>query len=573
MTALKTLLFLVMMSLPVLTNAQVTIQGHVVDDDSQEPLSKASIKITGTAEVTLTDESGFFTLAIPAVNTFDTLVVTHVGYGKYSSGLSNTIAGTGLTIRLRKEITVLKEVSVYSHFWLKQYSPEQLKEDYEKFYTITEKVHTGLFDYLSETEWQALKDSSLQVIKTPLTHREFYQLIALHVGKIRNVHTRHGVTDSWYKQKQNIFPFNVKYFDDKLYVRESLVKNLDIPKGSEILTINGRTPREIKSIIWPFIPADGYILTGKTAALNDYFPWFFSLFVEETKEYTIAIKKLSGEQITITTSGISDSFAHFSFQQVRKWKKSAIEFTIDDTLRTAYFRIEDSRLFKDSIQTYFQQLTDKGIQNLIIDLRGGGGMREEEQVAELYSYLVDKPFRVFERIEVKSNDYTVFDKDFTYKPYATSLKQIKEQFFDKLIDSGQGYYLWEGEPSMGLLKPASIQFNGTVYILVDGRTYSASTNFTSLASQLKNVFIVGEETGGEYRSYVSGAMFGLVLPNSKIGVKIATWKSVLAIPEFPSQRGRGVMPDFYVTESFDDFLTGGDAVKEYVYRLIKGTKE
>ncbi|MEX2231065.1 MAG: hypothetical protein WD824_02810 [Cyclobacteriaceae bacterium] len=64
-------------------------------------------------------------------------------------------------------------------------------------------------------------------------------------------------------------------------------------------------------------------------------------------------------------------------------------------------------------------------------------------------------------------------------------------------------------------------------------------------------------------------MFGLVLPNSKIGVKIPTWKSILSIEENPSQRGRGVMPDFDVTQSYKDFLDGRDSVKEYAYELIR----
>ena len=146
--------------------------------------------------------------------------------------------------------------------------------------------------------------------------------------------------------------------------------------------------------------------------------------------------------------------------------------------------------------------------------------------------------------------------DFSFKPYAKSLNQLREKYLDKLVDTGNGYFLWQEESYLGFIKPAAIPFTGTVYILTDGRNYSASTDFTSIASQLDNVFIVGEETGGEYRSYISGAMFGLVLPNSEIGVKVATWKSILAIDENPSNHGRGVMPDYPVSVSMEDFIRG-----------------
>jgi hypothetical protein len=550
-----------------------TLHGTVLDYETKDFLVGASIRISGTTIGTQSDISGRFRLNVPNKSVFDSLIVTYVGYKKYGESILRLKDKGNLQISLISRATNLKEVIVRSDFWRKQYSTAQLREDYTKFYTIMEKVHTGLFDYLSEKEWQALKDSSFQLFSHPMSHSEFYRLIALHVGRVRNMHTRHGVTDWWYRQKQNIFPFNVRYFDDKLYVSESLMKELDFPKGCQIVSINGRTPREIKDMIWLFIPADGFNETGKLASLDDYFPWYFSLFVEEATQYDIKLKKLNGDEITITPPGLRDSFSHLSFQQVWKRKKSALELEIDRDLKTAYFRIEDSRVFKDSIQDYFKRIRSNGIQYLIIDLRGEGGIREGEHVAELYSYLVNKPFQAYKSLEVKSNDWSLFDKDFTYKPYARSLTEIKTEFFDKLIPSGNGSYLWQGEALKKLNQPANDNFTGTVFILADGRNYSASTSFTSLASQLDNVFVIGEETGGEYRSYVSGAMFGLVLPNSKIGIKIATWKSTLAIEENPANRGRGVMPDYPVSISLDDFTRGTDVVKEFVFELISKRKQ
>ncbi len=575
MSCIKICLSLVstFVAMNVMAQSYINLNGVVLDREIKKTLANASVRVSGTSIGTQSDSLGRFSLNIPQANLNDSIVVTYVGYEKYAEAVSSLKNRTDLQIQLVIQSITLNEVIVRSEFWRKQYSVTELKEDYTKFCTLMEKTHTGLFDYISEKEWRALKDSSLQLFNSSMSHSEFYRLIALHVGKVRNRHTRHGVTDWWYKQKQNIFPFNVRYFGDKLYVSESLVKELTFPKGCEIIQINGKTPREIKDMIWPFIPVDGFNETGKTTSLNDYFPWYFSLFVEEAAQYDIKLKTLNGKEVTLTTPGLRDSFSHLSFQQVGKWKKSALELIITEDTKTAYFRIEDSRAFKDSIQTYFQRIHDKKVQYLIIDLRGEGGIREEEQVAELYSYLIAKPSKVYESIQVKSNDYTLFDRDYTYKPYGKSLRHIKETYFDKLIDSGNGYYLWQEESYMGLIKPATIQFTGTVYILADGRNYSASTDFTSLASHLTNVFVVGEETGGEYRSYTSGAIFGLVLPNSKIGVKIPTWKSVLAVEEDPANRGHGVLPDYPISISFNDFINEKDVAKEFVFQLISSGKK
>ncbi len=506
----------------------VNLRGTVLDGGTKEPLVGASIRISGSTAGTLSDGSGQFNLNVPNTSLRDTLIVTYVGFKKYAESLSKLIDKANVEITLTSEATTLGEVIVHSAFWKKQYSPAQLREDYTKFCAIMEKVHTGLFDYLTRRQWEALRDSSLQLLTSPMSHSEFYRLIALHVGKVRNKHTAHGVTDWWYRQEQKI---------------------------------------------WPFIPADGFNTTGKAAALNDYFPWYFSLFVEEGTEYDIKLKNLNGDEVEVTTPGLRDSFRHLSLQQVWRWRRPALELNIDDGLKSAYFRIEDSHMFKDSLGIFFKRIHDRGVQDLIIDLRGGGGIREEEQMAELYSYLITRPSRVYESIRVKSNDSGLFDKDFTYKPYAKSLKQIKDKYLDRLVDSGDGYFLWQEESYLGLIEPAKLQFTGQVYILTDGRNYSASTDFTSIASHLPNVFIVGEETGGEYRSYISGAMFGLVLPNSKIGVKIPTWKTVLAIEEDESNRGRGVMPDYPVSVSLDDFISGTDVVKEFAYKLIESGRQ
>ncbi len=546
----------------------IAIQGRVVDFQTKELLVGASVRISGTTIGTQSDGSGRFKLIIPSANQDDSLVVTYVGYKRYAQVVSTLKDQKNLLINLASQTTTLKEVIVHSDFWRKQYSPAELREDYTKFCTIMEKFHTGLFDYLTRREWQALKDSSFQLFEYPMTHSEFYRLIALHVGKVRDSHTRHGVTDWWYRQKQNIFPFNVRYFGNRLYVSESLAEELEFQRGTEIIQINGKTPLEIREMIWPFIPADGFNETGKIASLNDYFPWYYALFVEEATGYNIELIPPGGEMVTIATPGLQDTFRHLSLLQVTKWKKSALELTIDENLKSACFRIEDSHVFKDSLRTYFHRIHDKGVQHLIIDLRGGGGMREEEQVAELYSYLITEPSTIYDSIVVKSNDYKLFDRDFTYKPYGRSLRHIREEYFEKLVDTDHGYFLWKNESYLGPIKPADQPFRGTVYILTDGRNYSASTDFTSIASKLGNVFIVGEETGGAYRSYTSGAIFGLVLPNSRIGVKIPTWKSILAIDESPANRGRGVVPDYPVSISLDEFIKGSDPVKEFAFELI-----
>jgi hypothetical protein len=450
----------------------------------------------------------------------------------------------------------------------KRYTPTQLKEDYQKFCFIFEKVHTGLYDYLSEDRWRKIKDSTMQLLNNPMNERDFFRLIAFQVASIRNIHTRHGVTNKWIDSKSDIFPFFLRYFGDRLFVTESLLEESKLPKGTEILSVNGNLPINIRNEIFKFIPADGYNETAKQASLNESFSWYYYLFVDPAKEFEIRYKSVDGRIAQLKTAGLKKSYRQLGFSMREKSKVTPIEFTIHSNINAAYFRIDDSRLFKDSLHLYFERLQKQNIKTLIIDLRGSGGIRDEEQTVQLLSYLIDKPFTFCDYVEIKNNDAAVFDDDFTTKPYTDKVEEMRDHFAKNLKDSGKGYYLYTNEPFFGIQQPASINYSGKIYILTDGKNHSASTDFTSIASTLPNVSIIGEETGGNYRSYVSGAMFGLVLPHTRIGAKVATWKSTLLIDEIPEQKGRGVFPDFPVSQTFDDFLTGRDTVKEFVFDLV-----
>jgi hypothetical protein len=87
-------------------------------------------------------------------------------------------------------------------------------------------------------------------------------------------------------------------------------------------------------------------------------------------------------------------------------------------------------------------------------------------------------------------------------------------------------------------------------------------------SQLSNVTIVGQETGGAKDSYVSGFMPRLILPNSGITVRIPTWQSKVCCNQPERPTGQGVIPGHEVTQTISDFVDGRDTVKEYVMKLI-----
>ena len=110
-------------------------------------------------------------------------------------------------------------------------------------------------------------------------------------------------------------------------------------------------------------------------------------------------------------------------------------------------------------------------------------------------------------------------------------------------------------------------FNGNIYVLTGGYTFSAGS---MVAGQLKgqaNVTLVGEETGGGAYGNTAVHLPTVTLPNSKLRLVLPLYRMV-----FDSHRiknGRGVVPDVYIPPSSDAIKRGIDLKMEKVKELIK----
>lgn len=449
-------------------------------------------------------------------------------------------------------------------------NPQDLKADFEKFRTIMDEVHTGLYTYISQDKWNLVMDSLYRTLDEPKPWEEFYKLISYGIGKVGNGHTEAMLPGWWYQERRAVFPLRVKYIQGKLVVEESFDPNLPVSRGSEIVSINGRLVEDIRQQIWPLLSADGFRENYKFKWLSLVYSTHLAFILENPDTYVIEYISPDQENKIVKHAGLQTSLKSFyeSLMSDETSRNNGHKLEINKKNGYAWLDIHDSSTLMDSLEVYFKTIKDANVQSLVIDLRTHLGLIEDCDNSILYSYFVDKPFRFFEYTRVKSNNYEIFDKDFTYAPYATSLKEIKEEYFDKLNQTPDGYFLWEGEPCSGWNEPGNYLFEGKVYILINGFTFSASADFASKMSQLNNVKMIGQETGGAKNSFVSGFMPRLILPHSGITIRIPTWKSLICCEQSEKLTGQGVLPDYEVIQTISDFIDGKDTVKEYVMNLL-----
>ncbi len=95
-----------MFALPLNIFAQILIKGQVVDEQSKQPLSAATISVAGSAVKAVTDEHGNFIIKTATQNT--ALEVSHIGY---KTG-SVTNAKTGIIITMQPDAIRLDDIKL-----------------------------------------------------------------------------------------------------------------------------------------------------------------------------------------------------------------------------------------------------------------------------------------------------------------------------------------------------------------------------------------------------------------------------------------------------------------------------
>ncbi|MEB2778641.1 S41 family peptidase, partial [Algoriphagus sp. D3-2-R+10] len=172
------------------------------------------------------------------------------------------------------------------------------------------------------------------------------------------------------------------------------------------------------------------------------------------------------------------------------------------------------------------------VKKLIIDLRNNSG-GDDQYGALLYSYLTNKPFQYFASIESNTKKLETSD-----------------------------------HPGLDVQQPSMDSFKGKVLFIINGLSFSTTSDICAIAKSKNRGRFVGEETGGGYYGNTSGETFRTTLPNSKINIAIPKYKYSNAVKK-AKYHDRGIIPDYFVIPSISDIIIGKDVQLEYALGLIK----
>jgi hypothetical protein len=130
---------------------------------------------------------------------------------------------------------------------------------------------------------------------------------------------------------------------------------------------------------------------------------------------------------------------------------------------------------------------------------------------------------------------------------------------------------YEYDNSLKLKPPKVDVFEGKLYVLMNGISFSSTADLISDIKKTRNAIFIGEESGGTFEGPTGGDNIVIQLPNSKIMVRISPNVQIGHMYQ-KHPIGRGVLPDYPIKYTIQDVLNGRDLEMEKAKSLIGGIK-
>lgn len=460
----------------------------------------------------------------------------------------------------------------------KKIAPEKLRSDLVLLKKILEANHPSLYWYTPKDSVDLYFNETLQSINDSLTEFQFRKKVAWYIEKLRCGHSTvrpsKAYTQYFSQHESNKFPLILKAWSDSLVVLASLKPNDSVFKrGVVVNSIEGRTNREVLDSMFQFISTDGYADNFKNQAISFNFPLYYSFAFPVKDSFLINYTDSTGMQKTTYVKlykpsvDTSKPLEFRGFREPTHKERKEVELLnkrniIFDTLNhTAYMRIAtfDGGKLRRFFRQTFTEIKNKNINNLIIDLREntGGNISLSNNLTR---YIKDTPFHVADTV-------AAITRSLPYGKYIHPdlFYRIAMRFTTRKENDGRFHFR---EIEKRKFKPyRDLHFNGNVYIVQGGYTFSAAAMFVLSVKGQHNVTIAGEETGGGNYGTTAVHLPSIVLPNSKIRITLPLYRVVPNHAE--TKNGQGIQPDIYIPPSSTAIRNGIDPKLQKIKELIR----
>ena len=478
----------------------------------------------------------------------------------------------------------------------RKYARADLQKDYIVFRHLLEAWHPSLYWYTPKDSMSAYFDQGYAAIRDSMTEPQFRKILSYVIAKVDCGHTSVRASKAYahYLDTAKLpqFPLVMKFWTDTMVVAFNLNRRDTVLKrGTQILTINGKTTQQLTDTLFQYVVTDGRNQTGKYQYLSTglHFSSWYKDVLGYTDSFDIAYSDTAGLVRTVRIP-IYDPRADTVRRSLgrvllpgtaqrergpaqrtrppsrRDRKKRELLLTrsllLDTASQTAFLTLntfEHGYRLRKFFRHSFGEIKDRNIRNLVIDVRSNGG-GDAALSTRLTRYLINKKFKIADSL------YTIR----RHSPYD---RYINNGFLYEMLTLVASRKRSDGKYHFGYFerhyfKPfKSLHFDGNVYVLTGGNSFSATCLFAGALKGQSNVTLVGEETGGGYYGNTAWMIPDATLPNTRVRFRLPRFR--LVVDRQREKDGRGVLPDVPALPSVEAIGKGQDFKTARVKELIR----
>lgn len=475
------------------------------------------------------------------------------------------------------------------------FSQEKMLKDLEIFKNIRLKANSGLYKYRTKQEIDSIYNWATKEIGKSATYRDFYNIICQLTDFEGSLHNDTSlptkISVAIQDENSGYFPYPIKYIENKW------IMNYDkgtIPLGAEIISINNEEIDDIIKNLNKYYTTDGVNKTGKRIGLDRHFGKYYRLNYGLNNQFIITYKTRNSKEVKkekLSSISYSDFYKNVSRRysrpfdtfNYRDWKEDETYNFKTSTNQTGILTINDFGLgnekdprhlrYASFLDSVFASIKHNKINNLIVDVRYNGGGDDPNDIVT-YSYLTQRNFSEnkqawisFKKIPALKYVYSKIPAFLRPLGVGKYNKEYQKEFPKEV--NGK-FYQDSTSNDHRIRTPNKNAFNGNVYLLISPRVASAGSLFAAMVAGNKNTVVVGEETMGGYYGHNGHTKLGYILPKSKIETFFFSVNLEQNVPKKSNQiYDRGIIPDYNVTQTFEEYLQQKDGQMEFTLELIK----
>lgn len=486
-------------------------------------------------------------------------------------------------IVLISTFALISTVSLFSNDYDRTITREEAASDLEVYFQIIDQQHGNPYQYISRDAFQQLINDKVELLPEVITFKQFDVMLAELNNNLRCGHTVVSMDVNLMKEatyQTQFFPFPIKVIENTVYID---FEQGNIPHGSELTNINGIDVAQMLPELLNLTVTDGYSNTKPLREVESKFGYYYFLKYGASSSFDVSFKNPNGQQESVKVEGVAGNtmLVNNYFRPVNLSHERYNQFThLDaiDSLETLVltlntFQANPDWFYKKVSSRYNENDKEFDFENLVIDLRSNEG-GDRRLLSILYQFLtgerLNDPSMTYTRadgIQMKEHLLAINGSTKSDLVVESAETYLRKYFNNEKEDRFEAPVLnWYDEFDSGINWEGA-KFEGNIYVMISGKTFSAAADFARILGQMDNVVLLGEETGGAHVGRAANMLANYSLPNTS---------TVLQVPviyeEFVNvtadNAGHGTYPDYSVELTLEDLMAKRDAVFTFALNLI-----